>query len=235
MYRSQNNPYKKSCIIFAVISFVSAGYLILGCYFKYTLLDWSDYAIITFNNIIAGILTSALLLLAVEFMLYKKDVNNNGKLAGKYKKIRITGVNEEGKRSNSISIEEKESKEKGSNIKFIEDSIYHDLEYYGLADNTYLTELIYNFNGKYIGSSQYINHGTDHKNFVIKPKCYVNLNLVLTSNFSGEGHYKYIGSDDIGIYKFQIDPENNDRILVYYKNTIPSGAAEGYEIWVREI
>ena len=48
---------------------------------------------------------------------------------------------------------------------------------------------------------------------------------------TGVGSYKYINTDDFGKYEFQIDDQNSNRIIVYYKNTIPSGLSEGYEIW----
>ncbi|MBL7890881.1 MAG: hypothetical protein JNL24_15105 [Bacteroidia bacterium] len=235
----QNNPYKQNCIIFAAISLISAVYLILGCYFKYTLLDWSDYAITTFNNVISGVLTSALLLFAVEWILYKKDVLSYGKYSGTYRKVYMTEVNDDRKRSQEIEKSVRLGKESGSKIKFIDDSVYHELSYYELETNEYLTELEYLYNGKYKGTVEYIDHdfedemGKKHYDLKIKPKCFAYFQLNFTSNISGEGNYKYANKLDFGIFNFQLDPENSNRILVYYKNTMPSGISEGYEIWER--
>jgi hypothetical protein len=67
----------------------------------------------------------------------------------------------------------------------------------------------------------------------IKPKCNTAVKLIFTAPITGSGNYKYEGKYDFGTYNFQIDPENENRILVFYQNTIPSGLAEGYEIWER--
>jgi len=36
---------------------------------------------------------------------------------------------------------------------------------------------------------------------------------------------------DLGSYQLQVDNINRKVLYVYYKNMIPNGLAEGYEIW----
>ena len=50
---------------------------------------------------------------------------------------------------------------------------------------------------------------------------------------TGSGSYKYSNLDDFGKYEIHVDDEDNNRIIVNYKNTLPSGLAQGYEIWER--
>lgn len=232
------NPFITNFFIFGTISFFTLTYLLFSVFFKFTLLGWSDYAINIFNNIIEGVFSSGLLLLGVEYIIYSRDKKKFGFLAGTYRKIYITGVNDERKRTESISSDEKTSKSIGSNIKFIEDSIYHELLFFDLENNNYWTILNYDYDGKYTGTVEYIDHDFIDKKSVNghsvmnpKPKCKAHVQLIFTSANAGTGNYKYENKYDFGIYNFQIDPENKKRILVYYQNTIPSGISEGYQIW----
>jgi len=62
--------------------------------------------------------------------------------------------------------------------------------------------------------------------------------LILNSadKITGTGSYKYREEDgeDYGVYKFQVVDKKKNKILVYYENILPSGLAEGYEIWVKK-
>lgn len=58
----------------------------------------------------------------------------------------------------------------------------------------------------------------------------------------GTGHYQYISKKeqykntmpDIGHYEIQVDETNAKRIYLFHHNLIPSGLADGYEIWERQ-
>ena len=40
---------------------------------------------------------------------------------------------------------------------------------------------------------------------------------------------------DVGYFKLQVDTLNPKRIYVYHNNLIPSGIAQGYEVWEKVI
>lgn len=70
--KTLQNPFKANFFIFGIILIITVVYLLCSVYFKFTLLDWSDYAINTLNNVVAGVFTSALLLLVCYKILCKK-------------------------------------------------------------------------------------------------------------------------------------------------------------------
>ena len=185
------------------------------------------------ENILLGILSSAILLLLTEFINFYVDRKKYGRLHKKYFKHLITQVNEGRERSNNIP--NKEIQEAQNGIKFANDSIYHELAYYSCDTNHYLTELKYHYHGIYTGTVEYLDHEkSDWRNgLIIKTKALVTLNLNLANKMTGSGSYKYLNRDDFGKFEFQIDEQNLDRIIVSYINTIPSGLAEGYEIWTK--
>lgn len=194
------------------------------------------------ENILLGILSSAFLLLFIEILNYKADKLKYGFLNGRYKKILITQKNDGGLRSSDIPKEEldpitrktlREQKEINENIKFQEDSCYHELLYYKCETETYLTELNYKYNGIYTGMVEYFNHsiGDWQQNNMTKISATITLNLNLANKMTGVGSYKYYDRDDFGKFEFQVDEQNKKRIIVSYVNTIPSGLSEGYEIW----
>jgi hypothetical protein len=49
----------------------------------------------------------------------------------------------------------------------------------------------------------------------------------------GIGHYQYLDKPiaDFGTNTFHVDQKNGNRLYVYSKNVVPSGLAEGLEIW----
>lgn len=233
------NPYKTNFLIFGFIAIGTLIYLISAAKYHSSVFGWSDYAMAIFNDIIIGIFTTSLLLLGIEWMHYTRDKRRLGYLEGTYRKILITGVNDERKRTEDILLETREKTSKGSNIKYINGSIYHELCYYEIDKNEYLTTLFYEYNGKYTGTVEYIDHDfkydkdKGHAQMDIKPKCKAAFSLIFNPPNTGSGNYKYEGKYDFGTYNFQIDPENENKVLVFHQNTIPSGLAEGYEIWER--
>lgn len=185
------------------------------------------------ENILLGILSSAFLLLFVEIINYVIDRRKYGFLEGKYRRVLIAGMNENGQRSSLIL--NRQEQESGSNIKFIEDSCYHRLDYYKCDSVNYFIELNYQYHGIYTGYVEYYDHknGNWKEGKMVKIKAKITISLNLANKMTGSGSYKYNNLDDFGKYEFHVDDENTDRIIVNYKNTIPSGLAEGYEIWVR--
>ncbi len=64
--------------------------------------------------------------------------------------------------------------------------------------------------------------------------------LNATNPFEGDGNYQYISKKsnrfimpDIGHYTLHIDKVNPNRFYLFHMNQIPSGLAEGYEIFER--
>lgn len=56
-----------------------------------------------------------------------------------------------------------------------------------------------------------------------------------TNSGEGNGNYQYStkSKTDIGNYRVLADTQVSNKLIVYYKNMIPSGLAEGYEVWQR--
>lgn len=194
------------------------------------------------ENIFLGILSSAILLLFIEIINFIYDRKKYGFLSKNYKRVLITQKNNGDLRSSDILkeiIEEdkrkkaREKKEKDECIRFINDSCYHELLYYNCNQVDYLIQLDYHYHGIYTGFVEYFDHekGNWKENKMEKIKAKVTLNLNTANKMTGSGSYKYLNCDDFGRYEFQIDEQNPNRIIVSYCNTIPSGLAEGYEVW----
>ncbi len=197
------NPYFNNIIWLFVIIFVASFLPCFGrCYFKINS---------TFENILTGAISSAILLLIIEIINYLNDKRKYGFISGIYKKVSITERIPDGQ----------------DNLKRIGDSCYREISYYNLSDINYVSDLKYQYHGIYTGTVEYFGDTET------KATAFVTLNLNLANKMTGMGSYKYAGKDDFGKYDFQVDEENTRRIIVYYKNTIPSGLAEGYEIWER--
>lgn len=182
------------------------------------------------ENILLGVLSSTILLVFIEVINQVVDRWKYGFLKKAYKKKMITQVNS-GRISGS-SIENRAQKE-SEGVKYYDDSVYHELLYYKCDEVSYLTELKYHYHGIYTGTVEYMDHpNSDWRNGKItKTKSLITLNLNLANKMTGSGSYKYFNRDDFGKFEFQVDEQDNRRIIVYYVNTIPSGLAEGYEIW----
>lgn len=209
------NPYFNNIIWLLVIIFVATFLPCFGrCYFEINS---------TFENILTGIISSSILLLIIEFINFITDKKKYGFISGKYRKVFIAERNPNGQRSSDLPDEFWTKNKKRIN----DDSCYHELSFYSLPMKKYTTKLKYHHNGIYTGTVKYFG------NTETKATAYVTLNLNLANRMTGMGSYKYACKDDFGKYEFQVDEENARRIIVYYKNTIPSGLAEGYEIWER--
>lgn len=204
------------------INFLALGFIILLC--SFILIsecqcchNYND----TFRNIIIGILSSAILLALIEFILLIRDSTKYAFLSGKYKRLEIYQLNE-----NRIRWTKDESIEKnGKRFEYKTDSCYHRLAFYDDLTDIKKIELKYLFNGKYSGTVDY-DEGTTK----------ISITLDNTNEMQGKGTYQYTKSTDnklpnLGTYEIQVDELDKSKIYVYYKNTIPSGLAEGYEIW----
>jgi len=145
----------------------------------------------------------------------------------------ITQVNPNGLRSSELP--DAANREVNEKIKFIADSCYHRLDYYECSKVEYRTLLEYQYHGIYKGYVEYYDHknGDWKNNSFVKVKARITINLNPANKMTGSGSYKYSNLDDFGKYEIHVDDEDNNRIIVNYKNTLPSGLAQGYEIWER--
>lgn len=200
------------------------------------------------ENVLIGIFSSAILLLFVEIIQFINDRVKYGFLAGTFIRKLITQMNDQGLRSSEVpqNIVEPNLKEiarKESEIKqgvkfFNPDSRYCELVYYRCDEMKYEIHLHYKFHGIYTGTVEYFDHdkspqGNWKERVILKTKANVTLNLNLANKQVGSGSYKYQSKNDYGKLDFQVNNETNNEIVVSYKNTIPTGMAEGYEIWER--
>lgn len=199
------------------------------------------------ENILLGIFSSAILLLIVELINYIIDRRKYGFIKGRYYRKAIFQINENRVRGseipeNVVNVDERRrirtSFQETKGELYSNDSIYHELIYQKCLETKYAILLNYQFHGIYSGTVEYMFHddydGRWHDRNIKKTKAVITLNLNLANKMTGSGTYKYLNKDDFGKYEFQIDDENPNRIIVSYWNTVPSGLAEGYEIWEKE-
>lgn len=67
----------------------------------------------------------------------------------------------------------------------------------------------------------------------------LHIQLNIENSKIGKGTFQYVKKEqkytglmpDLGSYQLQVDNINRKVLYVYYKNMIPNGLAEGYEIW----
>jgi hypothetical protein len=221
------NPYFTNFIWLSVIISVLAVILLCNCYccgkYCFEFLPRTE-------NILLGVFSSAILLLFIEFINYVIDKKKYGFIEGVYYRKAIYQVNKDRLRGSEITAGKIDKGEKYS-----DDSVYHELIYQRCADIKYSIRLSYKFQGMYTGTAEYFLHdsyeGRWQDRSIAKTKAAITLNINLGNKMTGVGSYKYINTDDFGKYEFQIDDQNSNRIIAYYKNTIPSGLSEGYEIW----
>jgi hypothetical protein len=235
------NPYYTNFIWLSVIITVLGTILLCKCccceVYCFEFLPRTE-------NILLGIFSSAILLLIFELINYVMDRKKYGFIEGVYYRKAIYQVNENRLRGSEIptnrdDIDEKRRERmdlletKGE--RYSDDSIYHELIYQKCTDIKYSIRLSYKFQGMYSGTAEYFLHdsysGRWQDRSIAKTKVAITLNINLGNKMTGEGSYKYVNKDDFGKYEFQIDDENSDRIIVYYRNTLPSGLSEGFEIW----
>ena len=123
--------------------------------------------------------------------------------------------------------EEQKKKFLESNKKIVDGTSYKNFLYgKGVGWNI---EINYLYKGVYSGTVDYPKYW-GNKNESTKVAITLNINNDLTT---GSGTYSYIQRNDFGTYAFQISELDSNKIIIRYKNTLPSGIAEGYEIWRR--
>ena len=189
----------------------------------------------TFKNIIIGLISSAFLLLLNEFFQYRSDRKLFGHLEGEYSRTIITDVIANSdivkteKREEDLTDDQRQAFLK-RNLQPIKGSRYVEILGYRDIGKDWKIKLRYLHHGIYEGTAEYHKYwGTYGEKTEVK----FNLTLNQSNLTTGAGNYKYVEKDDYGIYSFQINEDDKSEILVTYKNTIPSGLAEGYEKWKR--
>ena len=184
------------------------------------------------------------MLLLIESILFINDLLKFGFVEGLYYRKAIYQVNDKGLRGTQIPdniSDDNERRKKRQDLvenkgeKYSDDSIYHEMVYYKCTDTKYAIRLNYEFHGIYSGTAEYFFHdsysGRWQDRVIKKTKAFITLNLNSANRMTGTGSYKYDSVDDYGKFEFHINEQNKKELIVYYKNTIPSGLAEGYEIW----
>jgi ABC-type transport system involved in multi-copper enzyme maturation permease subunit len=157
------------------------------------------------KNVFIGFLASFLTVLLIEIINVIYNCRMLSKLKGTYKRIKITNV---------------------SGQKQPDGGVYDDLtERYNTQKVNSEIRLKYNGEGEYIGTASYEEGEVEFT-----------INLNRSNPKTGTGIYQYINKTepDLGIYDIQVDKNCNDRIYVKYSNVIPSGNAQGYEIWEKD-
>jgi hypothetical protein len=215
-----------------LIMIPSLLYIICSLTFNYSLLSKPTTTVV--NDINISIFSSAVLLVIFEALLYRKDKRELGYLNGRYVRKYITQNNDEGLRGSDIDPNKKNNHEQTANVKYLPHYKYHNLAFYSCDNTDWSIILNYEFGGNYQGTAEYYKHGTGTSPFdTNKPKTIANINLTLNSadKITGSGSYRYEENEDYGTYNFQVIDREKKRLLVYYENILPSGLAEGYEIW----
>lgn len=181
------------------------------------------------EKIIIGFLYSSILLLLAELIQFISDQKNYGYLKGDYSRTIITDVLPNNKREENLNQSEKDELTKNFK-KALPGSRFVELLYYKKIGQNWRIKLKYLHHGIYEGIAEY------HKYWEGNSEC-TKVKFTFTLNkgnlTTGSGNYKYIERDDYGTYIFQVNENDKNEILVSFKNTIPSGLAEGYEKWKR--
>lgn len=187
------------------------------------------------ENIFIGLFSSTTLLLLLEIFNYFSDKELYSYLEGLYFRTIITDVIANSdivkseKRTEELSVDQKQQFiERG--LWPIPGSRYVEIFPYREIGKDWKINLKYLHHGIYQGTAEYHKYWESNNE-----KTLVKFTLTLNqSNLTtGSGNYKYLERDDYGVYQFQLNEDDKDEILVSYKNTIPSGLAEGYEKWRR--
>ncbi len=242
--KQMKNPYYTNFIWLSFI--ITALGVILPCrccYCSHYCFEFSS----RIENVLLGVFSSAILLLFIELINYVIDKKKYGFIEGVFYRKAIYQVNDNRLRGSNIPADilnndDKRNKRKEiletKGERYSDDSIYHELIYQKCSEIKYTIKLQYKFQGIYSGTAEYFLHdsydGRWQDRSISKTKAAITLNINLANVKTGEGSYKYINNDDFGRYEFQIDDQNPSRIIVYYRNTLPSGLSEGYEIWEKE-
>lgn len=214
------NPYLFNLVWLSILVFVLM--IILFCYCSASIIRIEENS--HSQNILLNILAAALLISLQELILFFRDKKKNGLLTGNYKRISIFQINKDKKqwdaKTDSLLLSDK-------NVEYKQDSIYHRLKVYDEQAVSLKIRLKHLYMGRYVGKAEYNEGSTD-----------IAISLDTINTTQGKGTYSYYRRNDSnlpdnGTYEIQIENCKSSRVTlyVYYKNTIPTGAAEGYEIW----
>jgi hypothetical protein len=174
-----------------------------------------------------GILYSALVLLLSEVVQFYRDKKEFGVLAGDYERENWFEKIEKNRRAEDLTQEEKQQIER-SQKRVVPSTSYKEF-LYGKGEGWNI-KLKYLYKGVYTGEATYHMYWVSDKN----QKTKVSLTLHLHADLNtGSGTYAYTEKNDSGTYSFQISETDANKLIVRYTNVIPSGIAEGYEIWKR--
>jgi hypothetical protein len=155
------------------------------------------------KEILIGIVSAIILLLLLEIRNAIKDRKVYGYLKGKYKRVDIFEIDSE-----------KKSDTKYKSMNFLYANVNSLITFHYKSDRKYEFEV-------------------EYKEGQVKAVVYLNE----INPLEGKGTYQYRHKHescilpDMGEYFFSVDTFNPKKIYVHYKNSIPSGLAEGYEIW----
>lgn len=228
-----NNPFYRNFIWLGILTIFSGSILFLSCICEYC--DCYAHISSLTQNIIIGFFSSSLLLLLNELVNFISDKNKYGFLEGTYERKIITDVlelqpNITKKRTDELTEDEIKSLRKNG-CEPIPNSKYVELFDYINIGKDWRIHLKYLYGGTYEGTADY--HAYWKKEYGSKAIVKFTLTLNPSNITTGAGNYKYLEQEDFGIYSFQINEEDKNEILITYKNTIPSGLAQGYEKWRR--
>ena len=227
------NPFHRNIIWLTALCIISISFLLFSC--ENNSCNSGLHLSPKVENIIIGVFSSSLLLLLVEIIQWFSDKKIYGYLKGEYLRTIITDVIANNdivtnkKREEELNEEErKRFEERG--LRPIPGSRYVEILPYREIGKDWRIKLKYLHNGIYDGTADYHKYWLGNGELT---KVKFTLTLNKSNVTTGSGNYKYVDRDDFGIYSFQINENQKDEILVTYKNTIPSGLAEGYEKWKR--
>lgn len=158
------------------------------------------------KDILVGIISALLLLLFIDIRESIKDKNIYGQLTGEYKRIDIFNAD-----PTAVS----DTKYSSMNLRY--------------ANVDSKIQFNYKGNRKYEFEADY-EEG--------RKKAIIYLDQINPTE--GSGVYQYSSKKnnytlpDMGYFKLQVDTINPNRLYVYHNNLIPSGLAQGYEIWEKQ-
>jgi hypothetical protein len=229
------NPFKRNILLLAFLIIIWTFALTIKCNCNESCCSSFHFST-TIENILIGLLSSSILLLLMELFQMLSDKWLYGYLEGQYERTIITQVlgNNDiakgGTRTENLSDSQKKEFHEIGGLRPIPGSRYAEIISYSEIGKNWRIKLRYNYHGIYLGTAEYHNYNGQYGDSTIVK---FNLALNLSNPTTGSGNYKYREIDDYGTYSFQVNADDKTEILVEYKNTIPSGLAEGYEKWKR--
>jgi hypothetical protein len=158
------------------------------------------------KDILVGIFSAILLLLFIEIRDLIKDNQKFGTLAGSYKRLDILNADM---------------------------TATSDTKYKSMRDRYAGVNSVIKF--KYRGDRKYEFEAEYEEG---RKKAIIHLDA--TNPTEGKGVYQYITKKpgyklpDIGYFQLQVDTVNPDKLYLYHNNLVPSGLAQGLEIWEKQ-